>query len=262
MLTFSVFVGAIISMQGCSSKLAPVGHYQDGVITADGNADDWGLPLRFSNASHTFQYSVSNDRKNIYICILTIDAGTQMQMLRSGINIYFDPKGENNKNISLEFPVSKPEQNTYTNGDPITASTAKMTRDQLLLQSNYYNTSGFANIENGQFDINDKKSNIQVAIKIHDDSTLVYEAIVPVEDIPGIDPNKKSTSKNFSVGITVNTPRYRRSGSSASSRPSFGLHGMRFGGGGGSRGGSQRNQQPKEETEWYQFRLAFNNNNK
>jgi hypothetical protein len=133
--------------------------------------------------------------------------------------------------------------------------------DQLLLKSNYYNTTGFANIENGQFDINDKKSNIQVAIKLHDDSTLVYEAIVPVNDIPGIDPNKKSTSKNFSIGITVSAPRYKRSSNNNSSRPTFGMHGMRFGGG-GSRGGSQRNQQPKEETEWYQFRLAFNNNNK
>jgi hypothetical protein len=261
MLIFCAFVSYIIFIASCSSQRAPVGHYQDTNINADGNTDDWGLPLRFSNASHAFQYSVSNDKKNIYICILTNDPGTQVQMLRSGISIYFDPKGEKNKNISLEFPVSKPEENNYNNGDPITASTTKMTEDQLLLQSNYYNTTGFANIENGQFDINDKKSNLQVALKLHDDTTLVYEAIVPVNDIPGIDPNKKSTSKNFSIGITVNTPRYRRSGNNGSSRPSFGLHGMRFGGSGG-RGGSQRSLQPKEETEWYQFRLAFNNSAK
>ncbi|HEX4374377.1 MAG TPA: hypothetical protein VHZ50_13835 [Puia sp.] len=261
MLTFSAFISCIAFITSCSPQLAPVGHYQDTNIIADGDANDWGLPLRFSNVSHTFQYSVSNDKKNIYICILTNDPGTQLQMLRSGINIYFDNKGEKNKNISLEFPVSKPDENTYNNGDPITAATSKNAIDQLLLKSNYYNTTGFANIENGQFDINDKKSNIKVALKFHDDSTLVYEAIVPVNDIPGIDPNKKSTSKNFSVGITVSAPRFRRNSNNNSSRPTFGMHGMRFGGG-GNRGGSQRNQQPKEETEWYQFRLAFNNSNK
>jgi hypothetical protein len=89
---FSAFVGCIIFIVSCSPQLAPVGHYQDTNIAADGNAEDWGLPLRFSNASHTFQYSVSNDKKNIYICILTNDPGTQLQMLRSGINIYFDTK--------------------------------------------------------------------------------------------------------------------------------------------------------------------------
>ena len=37
-------------------------------------------------------------------------------MLRAGIDIYFDPKGEKNKNIDLEFPLRKAEQTSYNNG--------------------------------------------------------------------------------------------------------------------------------------------------
>ena len=258
-LTFFAFACWVIFTPGCAHQLAPVGHYQSTPVIADGNLDEWELPLRFSNSEHTFQYSVTNDKKNIYICIISDNQATQLRMLRSGINIYFDPKGEKNKNISLEFPVKKTEENTYNNSNPITASSTKNTEDELLLQSNYYNTSGFANIENGQFNIEDKKSSIQVAIKLHNDSTLVYEAIVPINNIPGVDPYAKK-SKNFSVGISVSYSPYVRDNGN-SSRPSFGMRGMRFGGG-GSRRGSQRNQQQKEEAEWYQFRLALNNTDK
>jgi hypothetical protein len=252
----------IFFFSGCAHQLAPVGHYQDTPVIADGNADDWGLPLRFSNAAHTYEYSVSNDKKNVYICVISTDESMQMRMLRSGISIYFDPKGEKNKNITLEFPVKKPEENNYNNGNPISSSSTKMTEDQLILQSDYYNTVGFANIENGQFAAGNKKNHIQVAIKLHDDSILVYEAVVPINDIPGVDPYGKSAKKNFSVGISVSSSRgrYNNNNNNGSMRPSFGIRGMRMGGG-GNRGGS-RSQEPKEETEWYQFRLAFSNNGK
>jgi hypothetical protein len=259
--TFFAFVYFITLGPGCAHPLAPVGHYQDSPIVADGNADDWGFPLRFSNAEHTFQYSVTNDKKNIYICLISNDPAAQSRMLRSGVSLYFDPKGEKNKNITLEFPIKKTDENANNYGNPIQASGTKSTLDQLLLQSNYFNTIGFVNIENGQYAVGDKKSNIQVALKLHDDSTLVYEAIVPVNDIPGVDPYGKNASKNFSVGISVTSTATRNNNNyNNSPRPSFGMRGMRMGGGGGGyRGGSQRNQPPKEQVEWYQFRLAFSN---
>jgi hypothetical protein len=248
----------------CSPKLAPVGHYQETPVTADGNTDEWSLPLRFSNPQYTFQYSVTNDKKNIYICILSKDDATQLKMLRYGINIYFDSKGDKNKNIKLEFPVRKPEQiqNNYNNnGEPIRNSGTKLSKDQLLLQSDYYNTKGFANIENGQFSVGDPKNRIQVALKLHDDSTLVYEAIIPFSNIPNVNLYARGTGKNFDVGIAVNAAQNRYSNNNNYPRPSYGMRGMHMGmGGGGYRGGSQQqNQQPKEEVNWYEFRLAFNN---
>ena len=64
-------IAGCVSIFGCSHPLAPVGHFQDSPVTADGNSNDWTMPLRFSDALHTYQYSVTNDKANIYICIIT-----------------------------------------------------------------------------------------------------------------------------------------------------------------------------------------------
>src|ERR1700761_4143337 len=92
---------ASIFITGCSPKLAPEGHYQDSPVTADGSAADWTLPLRFGNSSFTFQYNVTNDDKNVYVCVSSGVESTQMRILRSGMTLYFDPKGEKNKDISI-----------------------------------------------------------------------------------------------------------------------------------------------------------------
>ncbi len=52
-------------LAGCSAKLMPEGHFQTKPVIIDGNISDWGLPLRFSNAEYTMQYSVVNDNRNI-----------------------------------------------------------------------------------------------------------------------------------------------------------------------------------------------------
>src|SRR5258708_2078855 len=91
----------------CSHKLAPEGHYQTSPMVTDGKTDDWPMPLRFSNASYTLQYNVTNDDKALYVCVSSREAATQLRILRSGMTIRFDPKGEKNKTIGLYFPIRK-----------------------------------------------------------------------------------------------------------------------------------------------------------
>ena len=98
----------------CSHKLAPEGHYQTSPIVTDGKTDDWPMPLRFSNASYTLQYNVTNDDKDLYICVSSRETATQMRILRSGMTVWFDPKGEKNKTIGLYFPIRKqPDPERY-----------------------------------------------------------------------------------------------------------------------------------------------------
>jgi hypothetical protein len=263
-LVSGALASAMVLFTACSHKMAPDGTYQSTPVVADGVATEWKQPLRFSNESYTLQYAVTNDNKNLYVCVLSKDDGTQLRMLRSGMTIYFDPKGEKNKNFSIVFPIPKqPDPNAYQsrNGNPITQTDPNTRKEQLLLQSDYYNTTGFLNVENGQFAVNDDKSNIRVAMKLNNsDSVLVYEAIVPFKNILGADLNPRDL-KNFSVGIVLNSVPGQGGGNN-SSRPSFGGMrgmGMRGMGGGGGRGGnynSQRSAGAKEEDNWYQFRLV------
>jgi len=246
----------------CSHKLAPEGHYQSTPVIADGKTDDWQIPLRFSNSRYTFQYNVTNDDKNLYICVSSRETATQLRILRSGMTIWFDPKGEKNKTVGLYFPLRRePEPERYrSSGSDVNTREA-----ELLLQSNYYNTTGFPGIENGQFGVTDTKGPVQLAIKHDDqDTVLVYELMIPIQNVLGPNWKAKAAKKNFSVGIVLNsTPGMRAGGG----RPggmhnmSGGMGGMRVGlGGGGHRyggGGGGGSQGQKEDADWYVFRLAL-----
>ena len=264
----ATFVSGALLCAGCMHKMAPDGHYQETPVLADGHADDWSLPLRFSNDSYTLQYNVTNDDKNIYICILSRDEGTQFRMLRAGMTLYFDPKGAEDKTIGLHFPLRKqadPDRARIRSGAPITNHDNKNEKEELLLQSDFYGTTGFSGIENGQFGISDPKSPLQVAMKLNNqDSLLVYEVVVPIKNVLGVDLNARSKKKNFSVGIILNAVQGEGGARNNGNRPSFGGGGggmhMSMGGmhGGGRRNynGSGNNAASKEETSWYKFRLV------
>ncbi|HEY4107806.1 hypothetical protein [Puia sp.] len=46
------------------------------------------------NSGFTMQYNVTNDDKDLYVCVSSGDEAAQLRMLRSGMTLYFDPKGE------------------------------------------------------------------------------------------------------------------------------------------------------------------------
>ncbi len=261
-LIFSVAFAGIVVYSGCSPKLMPEGHFQDTKVVVDGNINDWGLPLRFSNPEYSMQYSVTNDDKNIYVCVYTKDESFKKRILKAGMSICFDPKGEKDKKMSLVFPVKKPDDaaDNRSSSDPIRYTDTKSSEQQLLLQSDYYNTIGFLNFENGQFDISYMKNNIQVAIKLNDDSSLVYESAIPVRYILGADLQPGYAAKNFSVGIVVNELNHTAGNSNNGYRPhsSYGGGGMRgMHGMGGGRNYNSGNTSSKPEENWYQFRLVY-----
>ena len=264
----SVVSGALLC-GGCLHKMAPDGHYQETPVVADGSAGDWSLPLRFSNESYTLQYNVTNDNKNIYICILSRDEGTAFRMLRAGMTVYFDPKGGEDETIGLHFPLRKqpdPDRVRLRSGAPLTNHDNKNEKEELLLQSDFYGTTGFSGIENGQFGVADPKSPFQVAMKLNNqDSLLVYELVVPIKNVLGMDLNARTKKRNFSVGIILNAVQAWGGNRNGGNRPSFGGGGggmhMSMGGGRGGGGGRRNyngsnNTVSKEETSWYKFRLV------
>jgi hypothetical protein len=259
-LSNTILISGALLFSSCSHNLAPAGHYQDEPVTIDGKMNDWVLPLRFSNPEYSMHYSVTNDDKNIYICVYSKDAAFQKRILRGGMSIYFDTKGEKNKNIALVFPVKKPAApGNNGNGNPMLYPDYKTTMDQLLFQSDYYNTIGFVNMENGQYDVNARQNNIQVAIQLGADSSLVYEAAVPISYVLGKDLTSGTVSKNFSVGITLDA----ESGPPGNSRyPSHASHGGGTMGGmhgmnGNRNYGQTSHGTQKAEENWYAFRLVY-----
>ncbi|HUB62788.1 MAG TPA: hypothetical protein VL978_18870 [Puia sp.] len=264
--TLPFILSVTFFLSACSHKLAPLGHYQTTPVVADGIADDWTLPLRFANATYTLQYNITNDNRNIYVCVLSRDEQTMLRMLRSGITVYFDPKGQNSRDISLHYPLRKqPDPNIRNrDGEPLTNRNDSSWEQELLAQSDSYGTTGFSGIENGQFAVKDSKSPIRVAIQFtHHDSLLVYEAIIPIVNVLGAALSSRNPKKPFSVGVVLNAPSGR---SVARNQHHYGGRGMNVNGihmGGSGGGGSRRNYNTdgdnppiREDANWYQFRLA------
>ena len=197
---FVLFISlALITI--CSTlKTVAQTNYQTTPIVADGYINDWKLPLPYANKSYTFTYNITNDNKNIYFVGRSSDWRMIKRILIQGITLYFDPKGkESKKRMFITFPEQKPDLNSLLkDADSVTQL------NTLVLQSDAYDAENFINIDNGQFGVVDKTTKIQLALKATMDSGLVYEAIVPIENVlqDGL-ANTSNLRKSISVGFEV-----------------------------------------------------------
>ena len=281
-----IFIFATILFTNCSSPNFPVGKYQSETIIADGNASDWGLPLRFGNETGSLQYSVTNDRENIYVSVASNDQATQMKMLRAGIKIYIDTKGKKGTDMGIVYPykdqVDMPNRRMENRNTDPTAMKQKM-----ILDADIFSTIGFINMENRIYDLKDT-SHIKIGMNYDIYNNLVFEAIIPIKNVLST-PITNTKAPSISVGIIVNEM------GGAGQRPNASMVGMNRaegggmnggmgggmrGGGGGMRGGGMRsggmggggmrgggstmrsggygNSGPISN--WYQFKLAYQPN--
>ncbi|MDR3715728.1 MAG: hypothetical protein P4L51_23190 [Puia sp.] len=326
-----LLASVVVLQSSCSHKLAPEGNYQSSPVVADGRLNDWKLPLRFTNADYTVNYAVTNDDKNLYICVVSKDPVTVQRILKAGMNIYLDPKGAKNKEISIAFPIRKAADpvryrsrygdpgngngygNGYGNGgnpnstDSVgagaygqgsssggsasqgqqgapmdgassiansSAITRRANLEKLLGESDTYNTTGFINMQNGQYGLTDTKSPILISMGLTNENGIAYEAIIPLRNLSYDRMVSKNETRNFSVGIVLNASAGGAGGRPGGGqgggggfRPSVGLGMgggmgmgmgmgmMRMGGGGGRRNGAN-NAAGKEDDNWYTFSLA------
>ncbi len=279
----------IILFSNCSPKQYEIGKYQNDPIIADGDASDWGLPLRFGSEEGSLQYSITNDKENFYISVATNNQQTQMSILRAGLKICFDPKGNKSTDIALIYPYKEPMEagprgkNENRNTDP------NSMKQKMMLDADIFSTIGFVNMENRIYDLKDT-SHFKVGMNYDKYNNLVFEAIVPIKNIIASPINFKKTP-SISVGIIVNNfggggarpngsgeaGNYRngsegmgggmrgggmgggamRGGGRGGMGSGMGGGGMRGGmGGAGMRNGGNYNYASKQIVNWYQFKLA------
>lgn len=174
-------------------------------IVPDGNASEWEMPLRYANSQYTLSYSIINDSRNIYVCIMTTNPEMRHRIMKAGMTLYFDPKGKQKKKMALVYPER--------NMDGIKVPTV-------------YNSDGFLNMDNGQHNLTDKMAGIKIGLNpMADNGALVYEVAVPLSRVLANGLSEKALRKNFSVGIVVNQLPGKRGGSGDG-------QGQRRGGGG------------------------------
>ena len=215
-------------LTNCSPTNFPIGKFQSDPIVADGNASDWGLPLRFGNETGSLQYAITNDRENIYVSVASNDQATQMKMLRAGIKVYIDIKGKKSTDMGLVYPFKDQDELTNRRMGIRNANPNAM-KEKMILDANIFSCFGFINMENRIYDLKDT-SHIKIGMNYDAYNNLVFEAIIPLKNVLTI-PITNTKAPSISVGIIVNNM-----GGDAQ-RPNASMAGMNRAEGGGMRGG-------------------------
>lgn len=239
----------------------------------DGSNADWPSPYPEYDDKAMLGYCVSNDKDNLYITVETGDPATQLKILKEGLTVWIDRKGEKNEETAINYPVpesatgggaqsgDRPRNNHFSGGQG--GSREDQQRLELedrvraaMPKANQYSLQGFKSC-NLQYGVSEQDScGIQVKMTLDSMNELVWEARVPFRsfyfkpEISRPDKGRPITVCFETVGMKrpAGQNNGNRGGGGGGMRPSMGFGGgmgmgMRMGGGGmhgGNRGGGQQ----------------------
>ncbi len=272
---FFLLVAAVLtschSAKHSKTKRLP-GNWQAAPITIDGDSKDWPSPYPEYDEKAMLGYAVSNDKDNLYLTVETGDPATQLKILREGLTVWIDRKGEKNEETAINYPIPMTNYNTTKkdggDGDRpapmhLDGGQQGMGRDMeqkqrmdledkiraAMPKATQFSLQGFKSC-NLQFDINEKDScGVEVRLGLDSMNEMVWEAKIPFKafyfkpEIIRSDKGKPLTVIFETVGVKRPEGQNggnRGSGGGGGMRPSVGFGGMggmgmgmRMGGGGG-----------------------------
>lgn len=105
-LTRAAYVMSITLLAGCGSqKVESV--WLDREIVVDGLDAEWeGLKVYVEKANVAI--GVVNDDHWLLICATTVDRAVQMQVVRQGLEVWFDPDGGKDRELGIRFSSGRP----------------------------------------------------------------------------------------------------------------------------------------------------------
>ena len=266
-------------------------------ITIDGSNKDWPSPYPEYDDKAMLGYAVSNDKDNLYITVETGDPATQLKILREGLTVWIDKKGEKDEITGINYPIPTSTDNSKQEGQRPSSAHAQqvsgtMDREQkrrmeledrvrkALPEANEYSLQGFKSC-NLQFPIMEKDTcGIVVRLGIDADDEMVWEAVVPFKSFY-FKSELTRADKGRALSICFETTAMKRPAGQSSGNhggggraggggfsPGVGMGGMGMGmrmGGGGGRGGRTNTQNTPDIMEpaykstktYKKFGLAF-----
>jgi hypothetical protein len=231
---------ALVFLMSCNSAKKSVSNknaYADTAIVVDGDNSEWPTPYPYYDEKAGIGYDLSNDKDNLYITVKTADEKVQVKMLRGGLNVWVDVKGEKNLTTVINYPIEN------NNSSPKTESPVKQSPQQRRMEAienaRDYTLSGFKKC-NGGLLINQANScGIKVKMGVNEFNELVWEAAIPFTALYGRKITVVDTHKPISVCFDIKGLKQAAGSNSARGGGMGG--GMRGGGmGGGMRGGGGR----------------------
>jgi hypothetical protein len=172
-----------------------------GKIKADGKADEWSMPLRFSKSGSGINYDISSDSAGLYFVLQSSDAVTIMRLVNNGFEIYIDTTGKKKKSVSVLFPLKSEEG--FSPGDRRKRDGNAEEKMRLRIQSDVkvMQVSGFKGIANGGIALPNDKG-IDAALVLAEGNILTMELAIPLKYLKA----KLDTNIEWSIGMKLNMP--------------------------------------------------------
>lgn len=164
-----IFSAGICNAQTLNLKAAPQ------AVTIDGDAKEWGDSLDYTNSATKLNYTLANDKDNLYLVIKTKAKNMQTDILGGGVTLSIDAKGRKRSTYAVTFPIGEDDPKGYINMDA----------QQTILMVQYIKlkkikVDGFSDINDPQI-ANDNPNGIKVAMTYDANGYLIYEEAVPLK---------------------------------------------------------------------------------
>jgi hypothetical protein len=217
--------------------------WQSSAVKADGIPTEWSKPLKHYDPSTKLQYTFSNDRKNMYICIRATDDMTQKKILQGGMVIWIDTTGKGKERTGLTYPIpdinTKSESEMGENRNRNQGDEPSSYRPKRKFHNNHIEMllTGFKPPIGGLVPL----SNLDgIAVNLHVDSLdiLTYEAIIPFRTFYRDSLITSDSSRVMTFKIVVNGMPHAKKGSDDSEAASN-MSSQSMAGGMGGRGSSK-----------------------
>jgi hypothetical protein len=247
--TFVFVLLLCLLFSSCSHKIYDSLEWQAAKVTADGKIPEWSNPLRFYDDKSKINYTVANDRQNLYVCMKISDETSQIKILRGGMEFKIDTSGKKVFPITFIFPIANQQmiQRKKNENQPEKNSGEKPDRSaikqKLVSQAVDVQLIGFKPPLGGILPLYNTSSGISAGINIDNMGIMYYEAIIPFNTFYKNELSAADTNKVFNYEIKVNAPpappmhQGSESGGRGMGGGGMGGGGMRGGGGMGGMGG-------------------------
>ncbi|MFZ4401103.1 MAG: hypothetical protein ACOYO1_13785 [Bacteroidales bacterium] len=154
---------------------------------------------RFYDTASKIRYQITNDDKNLFIRLNTVEKATIMKMLRSGFNFYFDVNGKKQKSVYFQYPIA---HNTQLSVPHEKQDLPKAQRPDMDIKSMIVQASKMgiwvSNGKTEQISVLSKEAEISVNIEALNNTEITYELTIPLDKISA---NGITSLTNLSIGI-------------------------------------------------------------
>jgi len=242
----------LIYIAACSSPLIYNSVWQSKPVTVDGKATEWKIPLDYFDDKTKLNFTVTNDKNNLYFCIRATEDETQKGIIHNGMQIWIDTTGGKKNQVGIQFPVIERSANSAgssksKNQDSYESpSTSSATADNMVvangLKKHYKGTekqiklSGFTNATNGLSEV-PNLFGINACLNWDTNNIMIYEACIPFSTFYKTSLSPSDSNKVLGVSFVVTVSPRNNGGGEGGGHSHGGGGGSGMGGGMGGMGG-------------------------